>query len=126
MRLDVPQETDEQQAIFTWAAYNGVRFPELEFLYHVPNGGKRTKATAGRLKAEGVKSGVPDINLDVPRRGFHGLRIELKRVKGGKQEETQKRWIAGLTVNGYCARFCKGWKEAVDLITWYLTPDKGE
>ena len=29
----------------------------------VPNGGKRSKSEAGRLKAEGVKSGVPDLCL---------------------------------------------------------------
>ena len=29
----------------------------------VPNGGKRSKTEAGRLKKEGVKSGVPDLCL---------------------------------------------------------------
>lgn len=35
--------------------------PADAVFFHVPNGGKRTKAEAGRFKAMGVKAGVPDL-----------------------------------------------------------------
>lgn len=38
-------------------------YPILRYAIHVPNGGKRGKAEAGRFKAMGVKAGVPDIPL---------------------------------------------------------------
>lgn len=57
----------------------GKRAPlELALLHHIPNGGARSKATAGRLKAEGVKAGIPDICLPVPKNGYGALYIELK------------------------------------------------
>lgn len=56
--LPVPTESVEQQCLFRWAAFQSGRFPELALLYHVPNGGSRKKAEAGRFRAEGVKAGV--------------------------------------------------------------------
>ena len=53
--LPVPTESVEQQCLFRWAAFQSGRFPELALLYHVPNGGSRKKAEAGRFRAEGVR-----------------------------------------------------------------------
>ena len=61
-----PYETDEQQALFDWAKISGI--PDIDLLHAIPNGGHRNKATAGQLKAEGVKRGVPDIFLPVPKK----------------------------------------------------------
>ena len=60
-RLD--DESGHQEALFSWAAYRTGLMPELQYMYHVPNGGKRDKATAAVLKRQGVKAGVPDIML---------------------------------------------------------------
>lgn len=79
-RLD--DESGHQEALFNWAGYNMQRMPELEYLHHVPNGGKRDKATAIALKRQGVKAGVPDVVLPVPRGEYHGLYIELNDRKG--------------------------------------------
>lgn len=73
------------------------RFPELALLYHVPNGGSRNKIEAARLRAQGVKSGVPDLCLPVARGGNHGLLEQ-----------------------GYAAAICKGWQEAASVIIDYL------
>ena len=75
-RLD--DESGHQEALFSWAAYRTGLMPELQYMYHVPNGGKRDKATAAVLKRQGVKAGVPDIMLPAARAGYHGLYIELK------------------------------------------------
>ena len=47
-RLD--DESGHQEALFSWAAYRTEIMPELQYMYHVPNGGKRDKATAAVLK----------------------------------------------------------------------------
>lgn len=118
--ISVPTESVEQQCLFRWAAFQSGRYPELKLLYHVPNGGSRKKSEAGRFKAEGVKAGVPDLCLPVARGGYHGLYVELKRLKGSKTSEDQKAWIAHLTEQGYCAVVCKGWEAAAKVITKYL------
>lgn len=40
-RLD--DESGHQEALFSWAAYRTGLMPELQYMYHVPNGGKRDK-----------------------------------------------------------------------------------
>ena len=76
------EESQNQQALFRWAELSLSKYPGLEMLYAIPNGGYRNKITAARLKREGVKAGVLDINLDVAGHGYHGLRIEMKSKKG--------------------------------------------
>jgi hypothetical protein len=88
-------------------------------MHHIPNGGHRSKTTAIRLKAEGVKAGVPDICLPVPVGGFHGLYIELKAGKN-KTTAEQDKWLDALTDNGYFAAVCYGWQAASKAIIDYL------
>ena len=116
----VPLEDAEQRVIFQWAAMETAACPELGLLYAIPNGGKRAIKTAIALKAQGVKSGVPDMCLPVARNGYHGLYIELKRQKGGTVSETQKSWITALAGQGYKAVVCKGAEEAIGTIKNYL------
>ena len=120
LTLPVPTEAEEQIALFEWATLQSGRFPELALLYHVPNGGSRNKIEAARLRAQGVKSGVPDLCLPVARGANHGLYIELKRQRGGRISEEQVRWIDGLLKQGYAAAICKGWQEAASVIIDYL------
>lgn len=122
--ISVPTESVEQQCLFRWAAFQSGRYPELKLLYHVPNGGSRKKSEAGRFKAEGVKAGVPDLCLPVARGGYHGLYIELKRLKHSKTSEDQKAWIAQLNEQDYCAMVCKGWEAAAKVITEYLNMEE--
>ena len=60
----------------------------------VPNGGKRSKSEANRLKAEGVRAGVPDISV-VYKGQYFGL--EVKRPKTlapkGRLSKNQKAMI---------------------------------
>jgi hypothetical protein len=116
----VPTESQEQQALFQWAEYQSGKYPELALMYHVPNGGRRSKAEAGRFRAEGVKAGVPDICLPVARGGYHGLYVELKRTQHSTVSESQKTWIRALSEQGYKAVVCKGWEAAAEVILGYL------
>ena len=116
----LPTEGQEQATLFSWAAMIKCRRPELQLLFHIPNGGERSKVEAARFKAEGVKPGVPDLFLPVARGPWHGLFIELKRQKGGKVSAAQRLWIDALLTQGYCAAVCYGWKDAAKLIEDYL------
>ena len=116
----IPAEHTEQVALFRWAKLAAGAHPELRLMFAVPNGGHRHKATAGRLKAEGVKSGVPDIILPVARGGFHGLYLELKRQKGTRPTAEQRQWLADLEAEGYRTDWCRGWEPAREVIVAYL------
>ena len=116
----VPLEDAEQRIIFQWAAMETAARPELGLLYAIPNGGKRAIKTAVELKKQGVKRGVPDMCLPVPRGVFNGLYIELKRVKGGTVSDEQREWIAALAEQGYKAVVCRGAEEAIGTIKEYL------
>lgn len=118
-------EDAHQAALFDWAAFSAALHPELAGLAHVPNGGRRGKLEASRLKRQGVRAGYPDILLDVARGPHHGLRIELKATKRelGRNPEVSKEqrvWLARLNANGFRAVVCEGWEAARDEIVSYL------
>lgn len=116
MNTRVPTEHWEQVQLFQWAS----NFRELDLMHAIPNGGKRDIRIAMKLKEEGVKAGVPDIFLPVPRGGKHGLYIELKRRKYGRVSPEQLRWIEALMHEEYVCAVCYGWEMARDVIEEYL------
>lgn len=98
--------------------------PALLRLFAIPNGGQRDKITAGKLKAEGVKRGVPDIMLPAPRGRFAGLFVEMKRPKAtgqaaGATSEDQDSWIGYLRSAGYAVSVCFDWIAAAKEIQSY-------
>lgn len=122
-------EECEQIVLFRWAEFSVGQYPELELLYHIPNEGKRSAVTGARLKAQGLKSGVPDVCLPTAHGGYIGLYIEMK-VKPNKPTENQKRWLRALREAGHMVAVCYGFEEARNLIEKYLrlpnTIPKGE
>ena len=75
-------ESKHQEAVIKWSQQPSIRskWPELALLHHVKNetqGGARQVAMD---KAMGVKKGVPDLCLPVPRGTYHGLYIELSLI----------------------------------------------
>lgn len=116
-------EDTEQMNVIDWANWSTGRFPELALLHHIPNGGKRNAAEAARFKAMGVKAGVPDLFLPVPKGGFAGLYIEMKYGKN-KTTEKQKWWIEALKRQGYKVLVCYGSLEATEKLEEYLQEEK--
>lgn len=99
-------------------------------LFAVPNGGARSKATAGKLKAEGVVPGVSDLILLVPRfkkcvhdigwsNTIHGLCIEMKTAKG-KQSPEQKAWQEKVWAQGYDYAVCRSFDDFTRTVNEYL------
>ena len=122
--MTIPTENQEQAALFEWAEAASGKYPELRLLHAIANGGKRDGRTAAVLQWTGVKPGVPDLCLPVARGGFHGLYIELKRLKGGALSINQKTWLGLLAREGYKAVMCRGWLDARDTILNYLEENK--
>ena len=125
------EEHNIQAACVRW--FN-LQWPEYRgLLFAVPNGGARSKATAGKLKAEGVVAGVADLillvpnnyeTLATPRSGtwyhsIHALCIEMKTAKG-RQSPEQKEWQAKVENEGYRYAVCHSIEEFMAVVNGYL------
>lgn len=115
-----PDERQVQGAFFEWARKYGVReFPELDWIFHVPNGGLRSAKTAGMLKGQGVRAGILDVCLPAPRKGFHALWLEFKKPGEGPSKE-QAKFIAHLEREGYAAHVVSDAGKAIEIVREYL------
>ena len=82
-----PSERQIQIQCVSWFRQ---RYPEASgVFFSVPNGGIRNAWTAKNLKDEGALSGVADLILLVPKKGYASLCIEMKKP-GGKWSDSQK------------------------------------
>lgn len=113
-------EHNEQAALILWARLQPL---PVSWIFAIPNGGARSKRTAGRMKAEGVLAGVPDLCLPVSRRGYHALYIEMKSPKG-RLSSVQKAMIKNLRDSGYAVEVARSWVEASQIIERYIRPER--
>ena len=103
MAEKIRTEHEEQREFVQWfrKSFPGTR------IFAIPNGGARSKATAAKLKVEGVVRGVPDLFVPAWK-----LWIEMKRIMGGTVSVDQKDWIRYLESCGYQCIVAKGEKDA--------------
>lgn len=96
-------------------------FPKLpdKLLYAVPNGGSRNTIEAANLKRQGVKSGVSDVILQIPRKGFSCLCLEFKTPKG-RQSDEQKEYQRQAEQYGSRYIIVRSVSEAIEAVKWYL------
>lgn len=124
-------EHGHQRAFFAWLAMNKDRFPNAHLAFAIPNGGLRDKITAAKLKAEGVKSGVPDIFYPVPNNDwdihpemrlmpYHGLFIEMK-AGNGKLSKEQSEFLLEVQSLDFAACICWSWRAAAKAFEDYAT-----
>lgn len=133
-KASVQQTTEhaEQTAVIEWVKYSLGKYPELETLYAIPNGGgwrgtpfitksgkKLPPLPALRFMKEGLKTGVPDLCLPVARGGYHSLYIEMKRYDG-KLSKDQIRYQDLLVEQGHCVVTCYDANEAITVLMKYL------
>ena len=82
-----PSERQIQIQCVSWFRQ---RYQEASGVFFaVPNGGIRNAWTAKNLKDEGALSGVADLILLIPKKGYASLCIEMKKP-GGKVSDSQK------------------------------------
>lgn len=126
-KSEVPFEHSEAVQLMHLVRLHENKHPELRWLFAVPNGGHRNKVAAGKLKAEGVKSGVPDYLLPLVQSksvcgvGYIGLALELKRTKRGQTSAEQRDWLNHFDDQGWRAVVCQGHAHAWAVICEYLS-----
>lgn len=116
----IDREGQEQAALMTELR---ICMPDVaDLIFHVPNGGHRVKAVAAKLKAQGVKAGIPDLVLPMARGGFFGLYIEFKATPPNDAaiSSSQHERIRKLNAQGYLAVVCRGHFDTVEQIRAYL------
>lgn len=109
--LTLPSEHQEQVGFVQWFEGN---FP-LVRIFAIPNGEHRSMSVAKRLRAEGVRAGVPD--MYVPE---WGLWIEMKRQKGGRLSKDQIDWIEYLERAGQAVIVAYGASDASKKVLSFL------
>lgn len=117
------EEHLSQANFFEWCQLHERYHPGLARFFAVPNGSFRHKATAGRLRSEGVRRGIPDVMNLTQGEGiengkpyeFRGLILEFKSSKG-KLSPEQKDWCAHFREQGFRVEVPRSWAEAA-LIT---------
>jgi len=118
-----PIKEDEhlhQKALIDWwdLSYIKYKLPIIA-LFAIPNGGKRDLGTAKKLKAEGVRSGVCDLQLLVSNKYYKGLFIEMKYGKN-KATKSQNEFMIFALAQGYYCITCYKWTDAKEFIEDYL------
>jgi hypothetical protein len=114
------REMEEQGYLMNWAKFHEAQYPELKWLYHIPNGaGKLSYRQAAMLKKGGVKRGVLDLFLPTMRGGFGGMYIEMKYGSNTLTPE-QRIFKQDMFSAGYFCVVCYSWQEAVEHIEKYL------
>ena len=86
--------------------------PEGPVWFHVPNGGGRSKAEGGVLKAMGTRPGMPDLALLW--QGRHAW-IELKAA-GGRTTTEQRLCHQALMLAGGVVRVCRSLEDVRDFV----------
>lgn len=79
--MNRPEERVQRELV----AYLRANLPKPWLVFHVPNGGGRSKAEAGILKAMGVLAGVPDLIVIGPKSYMAAIELKAppKRLRSG-------------------------------------------
>ena len=100
-------EHEEQRNFVMWMRQTHPK----HWLFAIPNGGGRSKGQGGRMKAEGVSAGVPDLYIPSLK-----LWIEMKRTAGGSVSAEQRQWHDYLRGIGDNVFVCRGRDAAVAVV----------
>ena len=74
---------------------------------------------AAIMKAEGLRAGVPDVFMAMPRGPYHGLFLEFKS-HAGSLTENQKTFLINLRSMGYQAEVVRSLEEAMLIVVEYM------
>ncbi len=85
---------------------------------HFPNEGRRSERFGRLLKDLGMRPGVSDLLIAMPRHGFGGAWIELKSING-ILSPLQKEFLEDMSQQNYFTSVCWSVDEAIQTISWY-------
>ena len=122
---------DEEAEQIALCDYIRENYPNV--IFNSDHSGIRVgQGLANKIKKLHSENGIPDLNIDEPRGGWFGLKIELKatgnspfRISGRLRDDEhlrrQWRMLMRLELKGYLAGFCTGYDEAKEVVDWYMT-----
>lgn len=87
-------------------------------ILHIANEGKRTSSYGKLLKTLGMRPGVADIFIAMPRNGYHGAWIELKSAKG-KLSASQMLFLNDMFEQGYFTATAYSIDDAMKIVDEY-------
>ena len=97
-----------------------LQYPKAaNLLNSVPNGGARNVVTGAIIKAEGAVRGVADLELNIARGGWFGLKIEMNTEKG-RQSPQQREWQAEIERQGYMYILVRSFEQFRECVGWYM------
>lgn len=114
-----------QTTFFDILRLNERKYPRLKWIYAIANGGKRHIKTATALKAEGVKAGIWDVHIPIPKynrqhgQPVHGAWIEFKLGKN-KLTGPQAEFRDHVLKQGYEVAICYDADNALAFVEEYL------
>lgn len=125
-KVTLGPEDQIQADFFVWVDLYRSRYPALDLIYAIPNGANKSKMARFIFKLTGLRSGVPDVHLPVPRLAhdpvsilWAGLWIEFKS-KTGTVTPNQKEWHAKLRAGHHRVDVCRTWQEGANAVIDYL------
>lgn len=126
-----------------WCNLQSNLITELKTIYHIPNGGarpahyrfnhatgkpQRVSVEGGKLKRMGVKPGVWDYHLPIPRQWegtwYAGAWLEFKS-KDGELSPEQREFAAAMGQNRHLMFVFKDWLDAKQFVVNYLGMPQG-
>ncbi len=116
MRIKRIYHEDNELIAFFKAIYGTYVY---DYTWHTANERKCSITQGARMKAKGVKAGVPDVFVAIPTKLYHGLFLEFKIGKN-KLTPLQKKWHARLVVKDYAFFVCYSHEEALSIVHNYL------
>lgn len=121
--VGAPSETQLQQAVIKWWSIARLQFfLDERYLMAIPQQAKRTKQNASRMHREGLRPGVSDLFLAVPKAGIPGLWLEMKTATG-TLSSAQREFGQLMQAKGYAFHVCRSTNDACEVITAYLKSD---
>ena len=117
--MQPPKEHEIQAVFIRWVRLAEKTDWRLKLLFAVPNAGRRTRAEAAWMLAEGLRAGVPDIMLPYPSGPFCGLAIEFK-VPGKPTSEKQDEYIDLLLDASWLVVICTDSEAAIRTVKNYM------
>lgn len=111
---DISEETIHKTVMKWVRSHHGLD----KFVLHFPNEGKRTCRFGKLLKDMGMRAGVSDLFIAIPRHGFCGAWIELKS-KNGRVNSSQKDFLSDMESQGYFTKVCRSIEDSIEIINWY-------
>jgi len=112
-------ETEIQKQCISWFSTQYRKIWEQGLLIHIANERHCSIRRGRELKEMGVRKGIPDLQLFVAKKGYHGLLIEMKQP-GRYPRPEQRDLMDHLSGEGYLCAVCKSLDEFRTIINNYL------